>query len=75
MAILYGTTDTAEVLPVQVNSKGQLVAEGLQGPQGEIGPPGLSVCAAVYVSGSRPTAEQGKEGDWWIQVAPNEAKK
>ena len=72
MAILSGTLATGELLPVQVNDKGQLVAEGLQGQQGEIGPPGLSVCAAVYVSGSRPTAEQGKEGDWWIQVVPNE---
>ena len=37
MAILYGTLDTGEVLPVQVNNKGQLMAEGLNGSPGEKG--------------------------------------
>ena len=37
MAILYGTLDTGEVLPVQVNSKGQLIAEGLKGEDGKDG--------------------------------------
>ena len=43
MAILYGTQSNGETLPVQVNSFGQLVAQGLpgeQGPQGDPGPPG-----------------------------------
>ena len=41
--ILLGTQSNGETLPVQVNSSGQLVAEGLQGPKGEDGaqgPPG-----------------------------------
>ena len=56
MAILYGTQSNGETLPVQVNSFGQLVAQGLdgatgekgdkgdqgpQGPQGEQGPAGV----------------------------------
>ena len=46
MATLFGTTASGESLPVQVNEFGQLVAQGLPGPQGEqgeqgpIGPPG-----------------------------------
>ena len=40
MAILYGTLATGEVLPVEVNNKGQLMAEGLAGPQGEKGEKG-----------------------------------
>ena len=75
MAILYGTTDTAEVLPVQVNSKGQLVAEGLPGPQGPPGTPGTSICSTVYVSGSKPGSEVGVEGDWWIQIIPDATAK
>ncbi len=70
MATLYGTTDTAELLPVQVNSKGQLVAEGMPGPPGPQGAPGVSQASAVYLSGSKPSAETGKEGDWWIQLDP-----
>ena len=38
--ILLGTQSNGETLPVQVNSFGQLVAEGLQGPPGPEGPPG-----------------------------------
>lgn len=41
MAILYGTTADGETLPVEVNSVGQLVAEGLQGQEGPPGPPGV----------------------------------
>jgi len=49
MAVLYGTTETGETIPIQANSSGQLVAMGLQGvqgppgqqgQQGEQGPPG-----------------------------------
>ena len=46
MATLFGTTADGESLPVQVNEFGQLVAQGLAGPQGEqgeqgpVGPPG-----------------------------------
>ena len=40
MAILYGTTDSGQTLPVQVNEFGQLVAKGLPGPEGPQGPPG-----------------------------------
>ena len=46
MATLFGTTASGESLPVQVNEFGQLVAQGLPGPQGEqgeqgeVGPPG-----------------------------------
>ena len=65
MAILYGTTDTAEVLPVQVNSKGQLVAEGLPGPQG---PQGGCAQSTIYVSANQPNEELGKNGDFWIQL-------
>ena len=65
MAILYGTTDTAEVLPVQVNNKGQLVAEGLPGPQG---PQGTCRVGTNYVSYNKPPGDLGEDGDWWIQV-------
>ena len=65
MAILYGTTDTAEVLPVQVNNKGQLVAEGLEGPRGLSGSCNQGT---VFVSYSKPVADAGKEGDWWMQL-------
>ena len=41
MAILYGTTAEGESLPVEVNNLGQLVAEGLPGPDGPPGPPGV----------------------------------
>ena len=41
MAILYGTTAEGESLPVEVNNLGQLVAEGLPGPDGPPGPPGI----------------------------------
>ena len=41
--VLLGTQSNGETLPVQVDATGRLVAEGLQGPQGEDGaqgPPG-----------------------------------
>ncbi len=38
--ILLGTQSNGETLPVQVNSFGQLVAEGLQGSEGPEGPEG-----------------------------------
>ena len=47
--ILLGTQSNGETLPVQVNSFGQLVAEGLQGPKGEDGDQG-------------PPGEPGKDG-------------
>ena len=65
MAILQGTTEGGETLPVQVNTKGQLVAEGMPGP------PGLSgscMQGTVYVSYSKPSSGVGKEGDWWMQL-------
>ena len=40
MAILYGTQSNGETLPVQVNSFGQLVAQGLDGAKGEKGDKG-----------------------------------
>lgn len=40
MAILFGTTADGSTLPVQVNESGQLVAQGLPGPQGQQGEPG-----------------------------------
>ena len=40
MAILFGTTADGQSLPVQVNEFGQLVAQGLPGPQGEQGEQG-----------------------------------
>ena len=40
MAILYGTQSNGETLPVQVNSFGQLVAQGLDGAKGEKGDQG-----------------------------------
>ena len=40
MATLYGTTADGEILPVQVNEFGQLVAQGLEGPPGPEGKPG-----------------------------------
>lgn len=40
MAILQGTMQDGTVLPVQVDSQGRLVAEGLPGPQGPQGPAG-----------------------------------
>lgn len=40
MATLFGTTASGESLPVQVNEFGQLVAQGLPGPQGEQGEQG-----------------------------------
>ena len=40
MAILYGTQSNGETLPVQVNSFGQLVAQGLPGEKGDKGDPG-----------------------------------
>ena len=43
MAILYGTTAEGESLPVEVNNLGQLVAEGLTGPQGPEGPAGPGI--------------------------------
>lgn len=49
MAILYGTTSGGDVLPVQVDQAGRLVAEGLdgapgpEGPQGPQGPEGPNV--------------------------------
>ena len=65
MATLYGTLATGEVLPVQVNTKGQLVAEGLEGP---IGLSGSCNQGTVYVSYSKPSDTVGKEGDWWMQL-------
>jgi hypothetical protein len=41
MAILFGTTAEGETLPVEVNEFGQLVAEGLPGPPGADGAPGI----------------------------------
>lgn len=38
--VLLGTQSNGETLPVQVNSLGQLVAEGLQGQEGPPGPDG-----------------------------------
>ena len=38
--VLLGTQSNGETLPVQVNEFGQLVAEGLPGPDGPPGPPG-----------------------------------
>jgi hypothetical protein len=40
MATLYGTTSNGETLPVQVNTFGQLVAQGLEGAKGEKGDKG-----------------------------------
>ena len=40
MAILYGTTSGGDLVPVQVDQAGRLVAEGLDGPQGPEGPAG-----------------------------------
>lgn len=40
MAILFGTQSNGETLPVQVNSFGQLVAQGLDGATGEKGDKG-----------------------------------
>ena len=39
--ILLGTQSNGETLPVQVDDFGRLVAEGLQGPPGPEGPPGI----------------------------------
>jgi len=39
--ILYGTTGDGSTLPVQVDATGRLIAEGLQGPPGEQGEPGI----------------------------------
>ena len=69
MAILSGTLATGEVLPVQVNEKGQLVAEGLPGPQGISGS-----CnnGTVYISLNKPMEVTPNPGDWWIQINPSE---
>lgn len=40
MAIIYGTTEDGQTVPVQANQAGQLVAMGLQGVPGEPGQPG-----------------------------------
>lgn len=66
--ILQGTTDTGQVIPVQVDSFGRLVAEGLQGvagPPGPAGPPGAQI--AVTVSATVPSGT-ANEGDLWIQI-------
>ena len=39
--ILLGTQSNGETLPVQVDAFGRLVAEGLPGPEGPAGPPGI----------------------------------
>jgi hypothetical protein len=65
MAILYGTMSNGETIPVQANNKGQLVAEGLEGPRGLSGSCNQGT---VYVSYSKPVADAGKEGDWWMQL-------
>ena len=53
MAILYGTQSNGETLPVQVNSFGQLVAQGLDGAKGEKGDKG----------DKGDQGEQGEQGD------------
>ena len=65
MAILYGTLATGEVLPIEVNNKGQLMAKGLKG---DIGLSGSCNQGTVFVSYSKPVAAAGKEGDWWMQL-------
>lgn len=40
MTILQGTTSTGQIIPVQVDNQGRLVAQGLDGPQGPAGPTG-----------------------------------
>lgn len=61
MAILYGTTSGGDVLPVQVDQAGRLVAEGLdgapgaegpQGPQGPEGPEGPNVLLPYGADGT-----------------------
>lgn len=54
MAILYGTQSNGETLPVQVNSFGQLVAQGLDGDKGEKGDKG----------------DKGEKGEQGIQGPP-----
>ena len=54
MAILYGTQSNGETLPVQVNSFGQLVAQGLDGAKGEKGDKG----------------DMGDQGDQGIEGPP-----
>ena len=65
MATLYGTLVTGELVALQANEAGQLVAEGLQGPRGLSG---SSNQGTVFLSYSKPVADAGKEGDWWMQL-------
>jgi len=37
MTILQGTTSTGQIIPVQVDGQGRLVAQGLEGPPGPKG--------------------------------------
>ena len=67
MAILQGTMATGEVIPVQVNNRGQLVAEGLPGPPG---PLGSCNNGTVYISVNQPLEVEANQGDWWIQILP-----
>ena len=82
MAILYGTQSNGETLPVQVNSFGQLVAQGLdgakgekgdkgdqgpQGPQGEPGEPGAD--ASLEVTNWTPSLEFKDKGECLLDVA------
>lgn len=76
MAILYGTTADGQSLPVQVNEFGQLVAQGLPGPQGEQGeqgepgPPGNGgVLPEVEDGLFVPTLESSSEGTALIEYA------
>ena len=85
MAILYGTQSNGETLPVQVNSFGQLVAQGLdgakgekgdkgdqgeQGEQGLQGPPGVGV--EVVKSTWDPVLEIESDGEVIVDVANKE---
>lgn len=59
--ILLGTQSNGETLPVQVNSFGQLVAEGLQGSEGPEGPQGPQ----------GPQGPEGPEGPGGIELPPD----
>tara|TARA_B100000519_G_scaffold201430_2_gene216948 strand:+ start:729 stop:947 length:219 start_codon:yes stop_codon:yes gene_type:complete len=65
MATLQATKSNGELIAVQANDAGQLVAKGLEGPRGLSGSCNQGT---VYVSYSKPVADAGNEGDWWMQL-------
>jgi len=70
MAILYGTTSGGDLVPVQVDQTGRLVAEGLDGPQGPQGPAGPNELLPYGPEGSSLMIKNGVPAWEIVQPSP-----